>query len=92
MIKPLITIAASRDLNALDIYRALRARRDYLPYLRKFLHELETERRPWLMALMCRSVLRRINIPRFQRQLTQSLRDLERTGRALPPERVHELA
>ncbi len=92
LIKPLITIAASRDLNALDIYRALRARRDYLPYLRKFLHELETERRPWLMALMCRSVLRRINIPRFQRQLTQSLRDLERTGRALPPERVHELA
>ncbi len=86
LLKPLLNIAATRDLQPLDFYRALRARRDYLPYLRAFLHELETERRPWLIALMCRSVLRRVNIPRFQRQLSLALRELERKGLALPPD------
>jgi len=84
LLKPLLKIAAKRDLQPGDFYRALRERRDYLPYLRLFLAEVNAANRPLLSALMCRSVLARINIPRFRRQLSASSRDLQRQGGALP--------
>ncbi len=84
LLKPLFEIAAQRDLEALDIYRALRERRSYLPYLRKLVDELAHAGRPCLMALMCRAVLGRMNIPSFQQHYTRSLETLQRQGRSLP--------
>jgi len=92
LLKPLLSIAATRDLEPLDFYRLLRERRSYLPYLRLFLHEIETAHRPYLSALMCRSVLERINIPRFRRQLSISTKELQRKGIALPPTRARQPA
>ena len=92
LLKPLFEIAATRNLEALDIYRALRERRDYLPYLRTLLNELARAGRPYLMALMCRSVLGRMNIPRFRQQYTRSLATLQQQGRSLPQQNQPEPA
>lgn len=90
LLKPLLEIAAKRDLEAADFYKILRERREYLPYLRMFLGEVQGANRPMLCALMCRSVLSRINIPRFRRQLSASTRELQRQGLALPAPKVLE--
>ncbi|MEE9429178.1 MAG: phosphoadenosine phosphosulfate reductase [Paracoccaceae bacterium] len=90
LLKPLIAIAAKRDLTPLDFYRALRDRRNYLPYLRMFLHEVESAQRTKLVAFMCRSVLDRINIPRFRRQLSISTKELHKSGIPLPESKFVE--
>ncbi len=92
LLGPLIRRAAEGRLDARDIHRALRARREYLPYLRQMLRQLETEGRPYLAALMCRAALGRFNIPRFRQALAANRAELERRGRRLParhrPERA----
>ncbi|MGR3290572.1 MAG: phosphoadenosine phosphosulfate reductase [Paracoccaceae bacterium] len=90
LLKPLMLIAAQRDLEPIDFYKTLRERRNYLPYLRMLLGETETAQRPMLTALLCRSVLKRINIPRFRRQLSIATKELHRNGNALPAQRALE--
>ncbi len=80
ILKPLLEIASKRELQASDIYQKLRERRNYPPYLRLFLNEVEATRRPYLTAILCRSVLTRMNIPRFRRQLSISTKALHRNG------------
>ncbi len=92
LLGPMLQTALRGELDEMFIFNALRARRHYLPYLRALLHQLELQERPYLMALMCRAVLRWTNIPRFQRRLAQALRELEGEGRSLPPERRPEPA
>ncbi len=87
LLKPLLEIAAMRNLEPIDFYTRLRARRDYLPYLRMFLSSVEATQRPILTAIMCRSVLKRVNIPRFRRQLSISTKELHNRGEALPASR-----
>ncbi len=84
LIKPLLQIAATRTLRPADFYTALRERRNYLPYLRMFLADVEKTHRPLLTAFMCRSVLDRINIPRFNRQLSIATKQLHENGIPLP--------
>ncbi|MEE9388718.1 MAG: phosphoadenosine phosphosulfate reductase [Paracoccaceae bacterium] len=85
LLKPLLSIAATGNLTPADFYTVLRERRNYLPYLRMFLAEVERSNRPLLAAYMCRSVLERINIPRFSRQLSIATKELHSTGIPLPP-------
>ncbi len=85
LLPPLIRSAMAGTLNELEIFRALRARRDYLPYLRNFLNEVEGRQRPWLSAVMCRSLLRRIRVPRFRHQYARAIEALG--TRPLPPPR-----
>jgi len=84
LLKPLLSIAAKRNLRPVDFYKALRERRNYLPYLRMFLTEVEGANRTQLVAYMCRSVLERINIPRFRRQLSIASKELHKNGVTLP--------
>lgn len=90
LVKPLLEIATVQDLTAMDIYRALRARRSYLPYLRLLLSEVEAMHRPILTVLLCRSALLQINVPRFRRQLSVATNELHRNGIPLPPPRSRE--
>ena len=90
ILKPLLTIAVKRGLKPLDFHRALRERRNYLPYLRMFLNEVESAQRTKLVAYMCRSVLDRINIPRFRRQLSISTKELHKNGITLPESKFVE--
>ncbi len=76
--------AAAGTITPRDAYRALRTRRDYLPYLRNLLNRVHIEERHWLTAILCRSVLARKNAPRFQYHLEQAEKKLSAMGRSLP--------
>ena len=92
IIEPLINLAMTDKLTAGDFYKMLRERRNYLPYLRRFLGAVEEEQRPFLTGILCRSVLQRINTPRFRRQFTRAERQLKEEGRQLPSSRKLESA
>ncbi len=76
--------AAAGTITPRDFYRALRTRRDYLPYLRNLLNRVHIEERHWLTALLCRAVLKRKNAPRFRHHLEQAEKKLAAEGRTLP--------
>jgi hypothetical protein len=84
ILSPLIDKAMSGTLIESAFHTALRQRRSHLPYLRHLLSAVEQENRPFLSAIMCRSVLPRINTPRFRRHLTRALLQLGELGRPLP--------
>jgi hypothetical protein len=88
LLQPLIDKAMAGTLTPGDFHRALRARRDYLPWLRRLLGALVEAERPYLTGLLCRNVLQHINAPRFRRHLRQAERTLEARGRKLPPLRT----
>lgn len=88
----LVGRAMQGSLTRGDIFRALRERRSYLPYLRRLLAATEATERPFLTALMCRNALTRINTPRFRRQLSLAERALAEAGRKLPEPRATENA
>lgn len=87
VLEPLIAKAMSGNLSDADFHKAFRERRNYLPYLRRFLSAVEEEQRPYLTGLLCRSVLGRINTPRFRRQLNRAQRELSAQGSSLPETR-----
>lgn len=91
ILKPLIAKAMDGTINDADFYHAFRERRDYLPYLRRFLSAVDEEQRPYLTALLCRSVLSRMNTPRFRRELTRAQNLLTTEGRELPKARILKL-
>lgn len=84
--------AAAGALTTLDFYRALRHRRDHLPYLRNLLNRVHIEDRDWLVALLCRAVLRSHDAPRFRHHLELSEHRLSVEGRELPPARKRRSA
>ncbi|MEL6169075.1 MAG: phosphoadenosine phosphosulfate reductase [Pseudomonadota bacterium] len=81
---PLLEMAVEGMLTETAIYRALRRRKDYLPYLRSLLNRVHIEERYWLTALLCRSVLKRKNAPRFRHHLELSEHKLLQEGKLLP--------
>ncbi len=71
-ILPQMLTALSEDKLTPSLFAAmLRARRSYPPYLRKLLARLDAAERDPLSAMLCRSVLARMNAPRFRRRLAQ---------------------
>ncbi len=79
--------AGTGSLRDLDIFRALRRRRTYQPYLRSLLGRVHAEERHLLTILLCRAVLRERSAPRFQHHLELAEKKLLSAGRALPKER-----
>jgi len=92
LLEGLVLLAMRDRISAPIIYKALRERRSYLPYLRRLLAAVEGRNRPYLTGLLCRSVLTRTNAPRFGRQLAQAELELARAGKSLPAPGVAALA
>ena len=88
----LIQVAMHGRLTNGIVHRALRERRNYLPYLRRLLGVVDNLERPYLTGLLCRSVVQRINAPRFHRRLSQAEKALAAEGRALPPRKLAKTA
>ena len=71
-ILPRLLLAMADDtLDTRTFAELLRARRHYPPYLRKLLARLDAADREALSAMLCRSVIARMNAPRFRRRLAQ---------------------
>ena len=75
-------------LKAADFHRLFRARRGYMPYLRRLLGSVEAKQRPFLTGLLCRSVSNESKAPRFIRQLELAKSELAQQGRTLPPRKT----
>lgn len=88
VLQPVMQAAAEGTLTPAVVFRALRRRREYLPYLRNLLNRVHVEERHWLTALLCRAVLRRKNAPRFRHHLEISEHKLSVAGKRLPEPRV----
>ncbi len=87
VLQPIVRKAMDGTLTPGNFYSFFRERRNYLPYLRRFLTAIERKKRPYLTGLMCRSTLTRMNTPRFRRELSQAEHELADQNRALPRSR-----
>ncbi len=86
---PLLVKAATGQLNTQSFARMMRARRDHPPYLRGLLATVDRQDRPWLSAMVCRNVLKRLEkAPRFARRLAQLEREAKDGNIRIPPERT----
>ncbi|WP_428928717.1 phosphoadenosine phosphosulfate reductase [Marinibacterium sp. SX1] len=82
----LLLLAGTGRLTELAFARLYRARRDHAAYLRNLMAHLDAADRPYLNALLCRSVTERMNAPRLHRRLN-ALRAAANTGAfRFPPE------
>ncbi len=86
-LRPILEEAGAGTLTPNAVYRALRARHDYLPYLRNLLNEVHAEERDWLTVVLCRAALKRKNAPRFKHHLELAEQRLLGSGRRLPESR-----
>lgn len=75
---PLLAKAGAGKLTPAAFYRLARARRTYMPYLDALLRDIESQKRPFLKALLCANVVRRMKAPRYMRKLDL----LEKAARA----------
>lgn len=82
----LIDAACEGQMSAQVFHQLLRARRNYLPYLRHLLVHLERADRPFFAALLCRAAVKRTSRPRFRKRLEEFTARLAEEGRVLPPE------
>ncbi len=84
LLQPLVEKAMDGSLQPTDFHRLFRARRAYMPYLRRLLGATEIRRRPLLTGLLCRSVSNDSKAPPFIRQLAIAKAQLAAEGRRLP--------
>ncbi len=70
-------LAEQDRLTRRTISKALRRRREHIPYLRALLARAMTEDRPALAAMICRHVLAQHNLPRFRAALEVAEAKLE---------------
>ncbi|MCW8843243.1 MAG: phosphoadenosine phosphosulfate reductase, partial [Rhodobacteraceae bacterium] len=66
---PMLAKAGTGTFTAGAFYRLARARRTYMPYLDTLLRAIESQKRPFLKALLCANVVRRMKAPRYMRKL-----------------------
>ncbi|MGR3803528.1 phosphoadenosine phosphosulfate reductase [Marinibacterium profundimaris] len=82
-----LLLAGTGRLTEAAFARLYRARREHPPYLRNLMTRLDAEDRPYLNALLCRSVTERMNAPRLYRRLN-ALKAAADTGSfRFPPQR-----
>ncbi|WP_289043266.1 phosphoadenosine phosphosulfate reductase [uncultured Aliiroseovarius sp.] len=77
----LVDQAGSDGLTELDCYRALRLRRQHMPYLRALLSTAEARGQPHLVQCLATWVIATRRAPRFKRALRRARRVLSKTGR-----------
>src|SRR6056297_1376948 len=80
--------ASSGKLNRLSLARLFRARRGYLPYLKRVLARLERENRLYLIALWSQAVMREIPGPRSRRAMRNAFAAAEAKGLPMPPREI----
>lgn len=87
------TVAALADGTATEaaLCQSLRKRRTSLAHLRRLLNRLHGEDRQWLVALLCRWVVARWDVPRFRHHLEIAEKRLARAGKRLPPVRMRRM-
>ncbi len=81
LVPKMIQLALDKKLSLLEFAKIYRARRDYGPYMRSLLTEIEDQDRPQLVAWMASSVLERKTMPRMRRAFERANRQL-RSARA----------
>ncbi|WP_417807599.1 phosphoadenosine phosphosulfate reductase [Thioclava sp.] len=80
-----ILIAACQgELSELRFWQLYRARRNLPRFLRQINAQLDAQNRPYLEAIVCRNVARRLNGPRFRARLVVLETELAEQGIALP--------
>ncbi|MFW2587498.1 phosphoadenosine phosphosulfate reductase [Sagittula sp. SSi028] len=67
----LLTSTAEGSLTVAEFAQMFRARRDYPPYLRRLLAQVDQNERETLAIWLCRNVVGRMHAPRFRRRLGQ---------------------
>lgn len=71
ILSDIITAACEGKLTAALFATALRKRRGYGPYLKTLLAKTESAGHPKRAAMICRSVTKRLNAPRFRKRLVE---------------------
>jgi len=61
--------AGAGKLDRQAFYKLFRARRNHVRYLNRLLGDIETQKRPYMKALLCANVAQRLREPRFMRKL-----------------------
>ena len=76
----ILDLAGRGELTATAFHQAYRqGRRGNVPYLRVLLERLQKQRRHRLVKMLCNSVVRRMNAPRFRRARDSATQALEKT-------------
>ena len=86
MLYQLLLLAGTGRLTELSFARAYRARRDHPAYLRSLMMRLDADNRPYLNALLCRSVTERMNAPKLHRRLNMLRAAAEAGEFRFPPD------
>src|SRR6056297_1313041 len=79
---------SSGKLNRLSLARLFRARRGYVPYLKRVLARLERESRLYLVALWSQAVMREIPGPRFRRAMRTAFAAADTKDLPMPPREI----
>lgn len=82
----ILLLAGTGRLSETAFARLYRARRDHPAYLRNLMTRLDAEDRPYLNALLCRSVTARMNAPKLHRRLNALRAEAEAGAFRFPPE------
>lgn len=61
--------AGAGKLTRHAFFKLFRARRNYVKYLNRLMSDIEAQNRPYIKALLCANVARRLHEPRFMRKL-----------------------
>ncbi|WP_283427139.1 phosphoadenosine phosphosulfate reductase [Shimia sagamensis] len=69
--------AGAGTLSRTAFYKLYRARRAHVPYLDRLLREVSQKNRPFVTALLCANVARRLKEPRFLRHLNALVQDAD---------------
>lgn len=85
MLYQILSLAGEGKLSDQAFYQLYRARRTNSDYLRKMMTRLDRADRPYLTAMLCRNVIRRIRAPKFRRRLVDLERRAEEGEFVLPP-------
>ena len=79
---PILGAAMQGQLTRQVVSKALRNRRTHMGYMRRLLNEASAEQRPFLLACLCRHVIRLPkNAPRFNRAYKRALEVMQENGR-----------
>jgi hypothetical protein len=85
---PLLSLAGKDELTEQAFFNLYRARRNNGSYLHGLRVRLESDERPYLLALLCRNVLSRMHAPRFRRLLASLEEQAANGAIRLPPVRL----
>ncbi len=75
LLQPILDAACDDTLTASHFAALLRARRNYGPYLKTVLALSENSGRTHHAIMTCRSVVKRLNAPRFRRRLAELMQE-----------------